>query len=119
MGFLKSFLAALAANKISEQKKTEQEKNKIERENIKTTQKLLKIQEDFYNYLIQINCRHANFLEIVSDADIDNDTVLPVDIIRTEQLYEMYKRQLKDYMSFGGDPVHIRVIVILTKWIFI
>lgn len=117
MSFLKSFFAAMAANEISEKKKAEQERVKAERERINNSQKLLKMQMDFYNYLGQINCKNVSFTEVVSESDIDNDNVSSYDIMRTEQLFNGYKRQLKQYMSYGGVRYISAILsAIPTKW---
>ena len=107
MGFLKSFFGAMAANEMSEKKRIEQERIKAEKNSLNNVQKLLKLQMSFLDYLSQINCRNASFKEIVSDIDIDNNNVSSNDIWRTEQLYNGYKRQLKEFMSYGGNPIYI------------
>ena len=107
MGFLKSFFAAMAANEISEKKKAEQERARAEQERLSNAQKILKLSMSFYDYQSQINCKNASFKELVSDQDIENNNVTSYDVMRTEQLFNGYKRQLKEYMSYGGDPIYI------------
>lgn len=107
MGFLKSFFAAMAANEISEKKRIEQERAKSDQERRDNASKIIKLSMSFYDYQTQINCRNAKFKELVSDEDIENNNVSSYDVIRTEQLFNEYKRQLKEFMSFGGDPIYI------------
>ena len=107
MGFLKSFLGAMAANSIAEQKRQEQERAKAQKESLNNVDKVLKLGMNFLDYLSQINCRNASFKEIVSDADIDTGNVSSNDVWRTEQLFNGYKRQLKEFMSYGGNPIYI------------
>ena len=107
MGFFKSFFGAMAANEISERKRAEQERVKVEKEGFNNAKKVLKLSMDFLDYQSQINCRNASFKEIVSDYDIDNDNVSSDDVWRTEQLFKGYKRQLKEFMSYGGNPIYI------------
>lgn len=107
MSFWKSFFGAMAAAEISEKKKAEQERARQERDGLNNAQKVLKLSMSFLDYQKQINCRNASFKEIVSDYDIDNNNVSSYDVMRTEQLFNGYRRQLKEYMSYGGDPFYI------------
>lgn len=107
MGFLKSFFGAMAANEINERKRVEQERARAEREGFSNAEKVLKLSMSFLDYQKQINCRNTTFKEIVSDYDIDNNNVSSNDVWRTEQLFNSYKRQLKEFMSYGGNPIYI------------
>ena len=107
MGFLKSFFGAMAANEISERKRAESERQRAEKERISNAQKVLRLSMEFLDYQSQINCRNATFKELVSEYDIDNDNVSSDDVWRTEQLFKGYKRQLKEFISYGGDPQYI------------
>ncbi len=107
MGFLKSFFGAMAANEISEKKRLEQERQREEKERLNNSKKIIELSMSFYEYQMQINCRNASFKEIVSEYDLDNDNVSSYDVMRTEELYKGYKRQLKEFMSYGGDPQYI------------
>lgn len=107
MSFLKSFFGAMAAAEISEKKKAEQERARAEKERISNAQKVLRLGMEFLEYQAQINCRNATFKEIVSEYDMDNNNVTSDDVWRTEQLFKGYKRQLKEFMSYGGDPQYI------------
>ncbi len=107
MGFLKSFFGAMAANEINERKRVEQERARSEREGFSNAEKVLKLSMSFLDYQKQINCRNTTFKEIVSEYDIDNNNVSSNDVWRTEQLFNSYKRQLKEFMSYGGNPIYI------------
>lgn len=107
MSFLKSFFGAMAAAEISEKKRAEQERARAEKERISNAQKVLRLGMEFLDYQTQINCRNATFKEIVSEYDMDNNNVTSDDVWRTEQLFKGYKRQLKEFMSYGGDPQYI------------
>lgn len=107
MGFFKSFFAAMAANKISENKRAEQERAKGEQQRRDNASKIIKLSMSFYNYQAQINCNNAKFKELVSEKDIENNNVSSYDVEQTEQLFNEYKRQLKEFMSYGGNPVYI------------
>jgi len=107
MGFFKSFFAALAANEISEKKRIEKERTKGEQERRDNASKIIKLSMAFYDYQGQINCKNAKFKELVSDEDIENSNVSSYDVVQTEQLFNEYKRQLKEFMSYGGNPIYI------------
>ena len=107
MSFLKSFFGAMAAAEISEKKRVEQERARAEKERISNAQKVLRLGMEFLEYQTQINCRNATFKELVSEYDMDNNNVTSDDVWRTEQLFKGYKRQLKEFMSYGGDPQYI------------
>lgn len=107
MGFLKSFFGAMAAHEISERKRAENERQRAEKEQLNNAQKVLRLSMEFLEYQTQINCRNATFKEIVSEYDMDNNNVSSDDVWRTEQLFKGYKRQLKEFMSYGGDPQYI------------
>lgn len=107
MGFLKSFFGAMAANEISERKRAESERQREEKERLNNSKKIIELSMSFYEYQMQINCRNASFKEIVSEHDLDNDNVSSYDVMRTEELFKGYKRQLKEFMSYGGDPQYI------------
>lgn len=97
----------MAAHEISERKKAESERQKAEKEQLNNAQKVLRLGMEFLEYQAQINCRNATFKEIVSEYDIENNNVSSDDVWRTEQLFKGYKRQLKEFMSYGGDPQYI------------
>ena len=100
MSFFKSFFGAMAANEINEKKKEANER-------LNNSRKIIELSLRFYEYLKQIGCKNVSFKEIVSDYDIDNNNVSSYDVIRTDELYKGYKRQLKEFMSYGGNPVYI------------
>lgn len=97
----------MAANEISERKRIEQERKKEDQERSRNADKVLKLGMDFLEYQDQIKCDNAIFKEIVSDDDIVNGNVSSNDVLRTEQLFSGYKRQLKEFMRYGGNPFYI------------
>ncbi|MBQ8725827.1 MAG: restriction endonuclease [Clostridia bacterium] len=107
MGFLKLFFAAMAANEISDKKRAEQERAKGEQQRRDNASKIIKLSMSFYDYQAQINCNNAKFKELVSDEDIENNNVSSYDVVQTEQLFNEYKCQLKEFMSYGGNPIYI------------
>lgn len=82
-------------------------KDKEPKKKLNNAQKVLRLGMEFLEYQAQINCRNATFKEIVSEYDMDNNNVTSDDVWRTEQLFKGYKRQLKEFMSYGGDPQYI------------
>ena len=104
MSFWKSFFGAMAAADINEKKKAEQEKVKAANERSNNTDKVLNLYAMFSDYLGTINCVNARFDEIVTDDDIMVENVSSSDVWQTQQLFDKYKRQLKEFISYGGDP---------------
>ena len=104
MSFWKSFFGAMAAADINEKKKAEQEKVKAANERSNNTDKVLNLYAKFSDHLGTINCVNARFDEIVTDDDIMVENVSSSDVWQTQQLFDKYKRQLKEFISYGGDP---------------
>lgn len=76
-------------------------------EHLNNSKKVIELSLRFYEYLKQINCKNVSFKEIVSDSDIDNNNVSFYDVVRTDELFKGYKRKLKEFMSYGGNPIYI------------
>lgn len=96
MSILKSFLGALAANAVSESKQAEKDRQS----QLNNEMKVLDLSGKFIDYLIEINCRNADYVAI-------DEQVAPGDIYHATQIIKAYKDQLKEYMRLGGNPIYI------------
>lgn len=104
MGFLKSFFGAMAAAEISEKKRVAREREQEVKTSINNVDKILKYESSFLEYLAQINCRNADYDELISDDQIENGYTSSSDVWQAQHTIDEYKRKLKEFMRLGGDP---------------
>ncbi len=107
MGFLKSFFGAMAAAEISEKKKNAREQEKMTRDSINNVDKILNAETKFLEYLSQINCKHPDYEELISEEQIENGYTSINDVWRVQNTIDGYKHKLKEFMQLGGDPFYV------------
>lgn len=108
MGFLKSFLGAMVANDISEKKRQEQEQRKSALNSCNNVDKIITAERLFLDYLRQLNCRNVEYKDLITDEQIENYSTTTYDVLHAQQVIDRYKQQLKEFMSFGGDPQYVK-----------
>lgn len=101
MGFLKSFFGAMAAAEISEKKREVKERERAQKAEYNNDQKVYRLEMSFFDYLEKINCVNASFNDYEEKRLISND---PWEVTR---IIDGLKAQLKEYMTYGGNPVYI------------
>ena len=107
MSFLKSFFGAMAAAEVSEKKRVAREREQEVKTSINNVDKILKYESNFLAYLTQINCRNADYDELISDDQIENGYTSSNDVWQAQHKIDEYKQKLKEYMRLGGDPIYV------------
>ena len=104
MGLFKSFFSDTPETKITRQ----EENKKIVVDSCTNADKIFAEEQIFADYLKQLNCTDVEYTEFLSDEQIENGLTTEDDVLNAQQRIEKYKRQLNEYMWFGGDPQYVK-----------